>query len=114
GGGRVVDRVREAVGRELGAHVPRADARRLAVAPHPAAVEVARLRADADAAEVRVVADVDREPAPHARPAPAPRPPRLVAAVVGSRNPLVFPRHRRLLLPNSPILLPLAQEAACL
>src|SRR5205823_378082 len=79
GGAHVRDRVRDLVGRELGAHVPLADAARLAVAPHPAAVEVARLGADADAAEVRVVADVDREPAPHGGSAPAPRPPRLVA-----------------------------------
>src|SRR6266849_7267108 len=78
-GAHVRHRVRQAVGRELGAHLPLADARRLAVAPHPAPVQVARPGADADAAEVHIVADVDREPAPHGGPAPAPRAPRLVA-----------------------------------
>src|SRR5439155_24990738 len=71
--------VREAVGFELRPHVPRPDARDRAVAPDPAAVEIARLGSDADAPQVHVVTDVDREPAPHARPAPAARSPRLVA-----------------------------------
>src|SRR5947208_9917194 len=91
GGAHVGDRVGEAVGRELGADGPRADARRLAVAPHPAAVEIARLGADADAAEVHPVADVDREPAPHGGSAPAPRPPRLVAIAARLAERVVHP-----------------------
>src|SRR5437868_9903211 len=79
GGAHVGDLVGDAVGLELGAHVPLANARRVAVAPHPPPMEVAGLGADADAAEVHVVADVDGEPAPHGRAAPAPGPPRLVA-----------------------------------
>src|SRR5437870_12679724 len=79
GGADVRRPVREAVGLELRPHVPRPDARDGAVAPDPAAVEIARLGSDADATQVRVVADVDREPAPHTWPAPAARSPRLVA-----------------------------------
>ena len=55
----------------------------VAVAPHPAAVEIAAVGADDDAAEVGVVVDVDGEPAPHLRPAPAARSPRLVAIAAG-------------------------------
>src|SRR5262245_48535827 len=78
GGVQLRHAVRETVLCQRRVDVPAADARRGAVTPHPAAVEVSRLGADPDAAEVNVVAEVDREPAPHAWPPPAARSPGLV------------------------------------
>src|SRR5918995_1512381 len=86
GGAHVAHAVGHAVVGQLAGHVPVADRRRLAVAPYPAAVQVAGRRADADAAEVHVVAHVDREPAPHLRAAPAAGAPRLVAVAAGRRG----------------------------